>query len=125
MNIRVRGWHTGQKKMYSPEEMSADQLTLLPTGEFVNVNSTSTRLSTVYPVDKFIPLLSTGLHDKNGLAEIYEGDIIDANGTLKGNIYESPQIFKEGIDCLIEGMGTEAWRNTESVAMGRGCKYAK
>ena len=67
----------------------------------------------------------TGLHDKNGLAEIYEGDIIDANGILKGNIYESPQIYQEGVDCLIEGVGTEKWRNTESVAMGRGCKYAK
>jgi hypothetical protein len=65
------------------------------------------------------------LHDKNGLAEIYEGDIIDANGNLKGNIYESPQIFKEGIDCLIEGMGTETWRDTESIAVGRGCKYTK
>ena len=67
----------------------------------------------------------TGLHDKNGLAEIYEGDIIDANGILKGNIYESPQIYQEGIDCLIEGMGTETWGDTESIAVGRGCKYTK
>lgn len=67
----------------------------------------------------------TGLKDKNGLTEVYEGDIIDENGIVKGNIYESPQIYKEGIDCLIEGMGTEAWRNTESIAMGRGCIYSK
>lgn len=67
----------------------------------------------------------TGLKDKTSeLAEVYEGDIIDSEGKIKGNIYESPQIYKEGTDLLIEGMGTEKWRNTESVAMGRGCKYA-
>ena len=49
----------------------------------------------------------TGLKDKNGVAEIYEGDIIDVEGIIKGNIYESPQIYKKGIDCFIEGMGTE------------------
>jgi hypothetical protein len=67
----------------------------------------------------------TGLHDKNGVAEVYEGDIIDKEGRIKGNIYESPQIYKKGIDCLVEGMGTKEWRNTESVAMGFGCKYAE
>ncbi len=66
----------------------------------------------------------TGLHDKNGLTELWEGDIIDENGVLKGNIYESPQIFREGVDLIIAGMGTSTWRNTESIAMGRGCKYA-
>ena len=68
----------------------------------------------------------TGLHDKSSqLKEIYEGDIIDGNGNLKGNIYESPQIYKEGTDCLIEGMGTEKWRSTESIAVGRGCQYTQ
>lgn len=65
----------------------------------------------------------TGLHDKNGLTEVYEGDIIDTDGIVRGNVYESPQIYREGIDIVVEGMGTKAWRSTESIAMGRGCKY--
>lgn len=67
----------------------------------------------------------TGLKDKTGVVEVYEGDIIDSEGNIKGNIYESPQIYEKGVDCLIEGMGTKTWRDTESVAMGRGCKYAE
>ena len=67
----------------------------------------------------------TGLKDASGIAELYEGDIIDADGNLKGNIYESPQIYEKGTDCLVEGLGTAIWRDTESIAMGRGCKYAK
>jgi hypothetical protein len=67
----------------------------------------------------------TGLHDKNGLTDIYEGDILDENGLIRGNVYESPQVFREGIDCVITGMGTSAWRGSESIAMGRGCKYSE
>lgn len=72
--IKFRGWHTEKKIMFSAEQMAQDQLTLLPTGEFINVSGVSTKLSTIFPRDKFIPLQFTGLRDKNRV-EDYVGNI--------------------------------------------------
>jgi len=68
----------------------------------------------------------TGLKDKNGLTEVYEGDIIDANGIVKGNVYETKcKVYERDVDIIVEGMGTSKWRDTEQAAMERGCKYAE
>lgn len=67
----------------------------------------------------------TGLKASDEVTDVYEGDIINATGVIVGNKYESPQILEEGDNCVIEGMGTRAWRGTESIAMGRGCIYAE
>lgn len=64
----------------------------------------------------------TGLHDKNGLQEVYEGDIIDEYGNIKGNIYE---MDKRETDLVIEGLGTSAWSKTEKAGLERGLKYAE
>ena len=64
----------------------------------------------------------TGLTDKNGLKEVYEGDIIDVEGNIKGNIYENN---KESTDFIIQGFGTSSWEATNKQAMERGCKYSE
>lgn len=62
----------------------------------------------------------TGLKDKNGNTgvEIYEGDIIDVEGKVKGNIYE---MDAGETDLVIQGFGTKTWCKTYNEAISRGC----
>ena len=60
----------------------------------------------------------TGLKDKNGLTEIYEGDILDTYGKIKGNIYE---MDKGETDFIVQGFGTKTWCETYSRAVLLGC----
>lgn len=69
----------------------------------------------------------TGLKDKNGITDIYEGDIIDMSGNVRGNIYERPgsEVDRDDTDLVIQGFGTGAWIATYQEAVARGCKNAQ
>lgn len=72
--IKCRAWDTTRKKMWSAEEMGADELTLNPDGRgFVNVNGDHPSLSQYLP--HLIPLLWTEDVDRNG-KEVYQADIL-------------------------------------------------
>lgn len=66
----------------------------------------------------------TGLKDKNGmgLTEVYEGDIIDENGIIKGSIYE---MDKRETDIVIPQLGTKAWESAYKEAVVRGFNYSE
>ena len=67
----------------------------------------------------------TGLKDKNGLDDIYEGDIIGVDGLKKGNVYENGSLLEKESNLIIQGFGTSSWEATNKKAMERGCRYSE
>src|SRR4051794_24388789 len=112
--IKFRAWNAKMQRMFSAEEMTIDQMALLPNGYFANIDGQHTSRSVIYPHEAMLPLQYTGLTDKNG-AEAYTDDIAeDEHGqrfviewsypllarlqgipfTIIGNIHENPELLE-------------------------------
>jgi hypothetical protein len=103
--IKFRVWDEKMKKMLSWDIVGNMSAEIVCTFNAVN-----------------IPMQFTGLKDKNGLKEVYEGDIIDVEGNIKRNIYENKQ---ETTDFVIQGFGTKDWCATYQKAMELGLKNSQ
>ena len=108
--IKVRAWHTRLNKMFSPEEMAADQLALLPDGSgFWNIHGSSTRLS--QQISAMIPLQSFNMYDRNG-KEIFDKDIVTADyHWIKPHIMEFPEDFYDFPEYTLSGGDLEVIGN--------------
>lgn len=101
--IKFRAWDKERKIM-----ISKDNGIIILSTNGVSIDAED------YAVMQF-----TGLTDKNGLQEVYEGDIIDEYGNIKGNTYE---MDAGKTDFIIQGFGDKNWGATYKEAVGRGCK---
>lgn len=114
--IKFRAWDKKLKKWVTPNMLNnPEQCTVRRTDVgFRMLNEDESH---------FVLGQSTGLLDKNEpCKEVYEGDIIDVYGKIKGNIYEIKEVDKDQYDLVIQGFGTKDWLTTYQNAVDRGCK---
>ena len=112
--IKFRAWDKKGKRWADHNEL----LGVVPVSATILPTSTME----LKEDDYWIFVQFTGLLDKNAGQEVYDGDIIDSDGNIKGNTYE---MDAGETDLVIEGFGTKTWAKTEMAGLGRGLRYAE
>ena len=109
--IKFRAWDKRQKQMSTP-------FTLTELTQYEHIFEVKFKYLAKF--NDLIWLQYTGLKDKETLTDIYEGDIIDMDGKIRGNIYESPEVYKALSTSVVAGMGYEDWENTKQRLVRQG-----
>ena len=128
--IKFELWDVKNKMMIRYEDEIGDDISMCPfTGSLYK------DYALCFDNDREVEYIKrqfTGLKDKSSLIDIYEGDIISTRGEIIGNIYETDaeiykagNVLKSGFACIVEGLGTSKWRDTEQRLLECGCKYAE
>lgn len=117
--IKFRAWDKKSKKIYNITHLSFMRNSDGTAEEMGCEGYYGDNHRSKLCLDNIKLMQYTGLKDKNGLQEVYEGDIIDEYGNIKGNIYE---MDAGETDFIIQGFGDKNWGATYQNAVDRGCK---
>lgn len=121
--IKFRAWHKELKQMLYVLQIEWHGDTYTPCAIDL-CNENYARLEQVDA--ELLELMQwTGLQDKNGLMEVYEGDIIDEYGNVAGNIYEDTHLHYPDSYWVVTAICCETWSDTYKELVKRGCHYAK
>ena len=113
--IKFRAWDKDRKEMLSWENLDVnDREGLVHVVDLLNGDE-----------HDFIPMQYTGLKDRDGLIDIYEGDILGVNGLVEGNKYEAPNLLEGKSNIVVPSITSKEWHPAHKKMLERGCKHSE